>query len=85
MLEAPRQGEGWLFLDWKEPVDGGTVTAYKIQRRLCPDGAWFDVGTALETEITLNGQERRKEWEYRVIAINKAGESETSNTVMAVL
>ncbi|MCI5227572.1 MAG: fibronectin type III domain-containing protein [Candidatus Electrothrix sp. AX2] len=43
------------------------------------------VGTALETEITLNNQERGKEWEYRVIALNKAGESEASNTVTAVL
>ena len=30
-------------------------------------------------------QERGKEWEYRVIAVNKAGEGELSNTVMAVL
>jgi len=29
-LEAPRQGEGWIFLDSKEPVDGGAVAAYKI-------------------------------------------------------
>ena len=45
----------------------------------------MDVGTALETEITLTAQDRAKEWEYRVQAINKAGEGETSNTVMAVL
>ncbi|MEA3364702.1 MAG: hypothetical protein U9Q79_03590 [Candidatus Hydrogenedentes bacterium] len=37
-LEAPREGEGWVFLDWKEPVDGGAVAVYKIQRRLRPDG-----------------------------------------------
>lgn len=29
-FEAPREGEGWVFLDWKEPVDGGAVAAYKI-------------------------------------------------------
>lgn len=40
---------------------------------------------ALETEITLNNQERGKEHEYRVIAVNKAGESDPSNTVTAVL
>lgn len=26
-LEAPGQGEGWVFLDWKKPTDGGTVAA----------------------------------------------------------
>ena len=84
-LEAPREGEGWLFLEWKEPVDGGAVAAYKIQRRLRPDGPWTDAGMAMESEITLTGQARGKEWEYRVIAVNKAGEGEPSNTVMAVL
>ena len=84
-LEAPREGEGWIYLDWKEAVDGGAVAAYKIQRRLRPDGAWSDVGIAVESEITLTNQERGKEWEYRVLAVNKTGESEASNTVMAVL
>ncbi|CAK8716696.1 hypothetical protein GCAAIG_06100 [Candidatus Electronema halotolerans] len=43
------------------------------------------VPTALATEITLNNQEHGKEWKYRVIAVNKAGESGPSNTVTAVL
>lgn len=84
-LEAPREGEGWVFLDWKEPVDGGSVAAYKIQRRERPSGPWSDAGMAIETETTLTNQERGKEWEYRVLAVNKAGEGEPSNTVMAVL
>lgn len=84
-LEAPREGEGWVFLDWKEPVDGGAVAAYKIQRRLRPDGPWSDAGMAIESEITLTNQERGKEWEYRVLAVNKAGEGQPSNNVMAVL
>ena len=84
-LEAPRQGDGWVFLDWKEPVDGGKVAAYKIERRERPSGPWTDAGMAIESEITLSNQERGKEWEYRVIAVNKAGEGTPSNTVMAVL
>lgn len=84
-LEAPRQGEGWVRLDWKAPSDGGAVAAYKIERRGRTDGAWHDVGIALTTEITIGDQERGKEWEYRIIAVNKAGAGDPSNTVMAVV
>jgi hypothetical protein len=66
-------------------VDGGAVAAYKIQRRERPAGLWADVGLAVESEITLTNQTRGKEFEYRVMAVNKAGEGEPSNTVMAVL
>ncbi len=95
LLEAPKQGAARVYLDWKAPVDGSKPAAYKIMRRLSacghaqagerPEGPWLNVGTAIETEITLADQPERVEIEYRVIAINKAGESEPSNTVMAVL
>lgn len=84
-LEAPKEGPGWLFLDWKKSPDGGKVAFYRVERRAPSSEEWMMVGTALETEITLNNQERGKEWEYRVVAVNKAGESEPSNTVTAVL
>ena len=84
-MEAPRQGEGWVFLDFKAPADGGKVIAYKIQRRNCPEGAWQDVANAIQTEVTLVDQPEKQELEYRVIAINKAGEGSPSNTVMVIL
>ena len=80
-----KQGDAWVFLDWKQPVDGGRVIAYNIQRRNRTDGAWQDVATAIETEATLVEQPEGKELEYRVIAINKAGDGAPSNTVMVVL
>jgi len=46
---------------------------------------WSDIATALETEITLKGQPRGVELEYRVVAVNKAGDSPPSNTETAVL
>jgi len=67
------------------PVDGGRIIAYKIQRRNRPSGAWQDVATAIETESTLVDQPKGAELEYRVVAINKAGDGEPSNTVMVVL
>ena len=84
-LEAPRQGEGWVFLDWKEPIDGGKPGAYKIQRRERPAGDWQDVSTAMDSEMTLVDQPRGKDLEYRALAVNKAGDGEASNTVLAVL
>lgn len=84
-LEAPHQGWGWLILDWKPPAEGGAVASYKIERRQLPGETWETVGMSLETEMTLNNQERSKEWEYRVIAVNKAGEGAPSNTAAAVL
>ena len=85
LLEAPKQGAGWLFLDWKKPSDGGSVNAYKVMRRERPDGAWSEVATAVISEATLVEQPTGKELEYRIIAVNKAGDGEPSNTVMCVL
>lgn len=84
-LEAPRQGEGWVFLDWKEPAEGGTILAYKVQSRLQGTDPWQDIGTALDSEIALVSQPRGSSLEYRVIAINKVGSGDPSNTVSVVL
>ena len=85
LLEARRQGEGWVDLAWKPPIDGGKPSAYRVMRRERPEGPWLDLTTVFETEVSLTDQARGKEYEYRVIAANKAGEGEPSNTVLAVL
>ncbi len=85
LLEAPKQGAGWVFLDWKAPADGGKPNAYKVQRRERPAGPWETVATAILSEITLVDQPEKIEIEYRVIAVNKAGEGAPSNTVEVVL
>lgn len=94
-LEIPSQPNSFaVFLEedavsfgWKEPADGGEVAFYELQGRLHGEGgsAWIIAGTSVETKITLHNQERGKEWEYRVIAVNKAGRSLPSNTVMVML
>jgi len=85
MLVAALQDEGIVGLSWQSPVEGGKPAAYKIQRRMRPEGPWEDVAASLETQTTLANQPRKTEWEFRVIAINKAGESMPSNTVLVVL
>lgn len=84
-LGVLREGTNWVVLDWKEPMDGGEVSAYKVQRRKRDSGDWVDVGTAVESEITLNGQEPGIEYEYQVIAVNKAGDGPASNVARVVL
>ncbi len=79
-LEVPRQGEGWVFLDWKKPSDGGAVASYKVERRERPAGDWTLLSLAYESEIMLTGQDRTTEWEYRIVASNKAGDGQPSNT-----
>lgn len=85
LLEAPKQGDGWVFLDWKAPFDGGKPKAYKVQRRNRDNGSWSDVATAIISEATVVEQPQKQELEYRVIAVNKSGEGSPSNTVMVVL
>jgi hypothetical protein len=85
VLEVFKQGQGWLYLDWKEPSEGGRPAAYRIQCRHREQGDWKDVAMAVESEILLTGQERAVELEYHVIAVNRAGQGEPSNTVTAVL
>ena len=84
-LEVQNQGEGWVFLDWNSPSDGGKVASYKTERRERPAGDWMIIPLAMESEATLNNQDRGKDWEYRVNAVNKAGEGVPSNTVAAVV
>jgi hypothetical protein len=84
-LISPREGDGWLLLEWKEPVEGGKPGAYKIQRRLHEDHEWEEAGMSIDTHVLLRGQKRGVSWIYHVLAVNKAGEGEPSNIVTAVL
>jgi hypothetical protein len=53
-LRVVREGKDWILLDWEEPVNGGTIAAYQIQRRRRDgDGAWVNVGMALESDVVL--------------------------------
>jgi hypothetical protein len=75
---------GAVILGWGAPASGGPVAAYRIQRRQVP-GDFIDVGTSVDTQITLKGQEQGVEYEYLVIAVNKKGEGTPSNVARAVL
>jgi hypothetical protein len=84
-LEIIKQDAGSFVLDWKAPIGGGKPSAYKIQRMSEGEQHWQDIATALKTEIELVGQPRKTVLLFRVIAINRAGESLPSNTVNITL
>nr|VFK15877.1 MAG: Fibronectin type III domain-containing protein [Candidatus Kentron sp. LFY] len=84
-LTAPDRGEGWIALAWRKPADGGKAAAYKVQRREDGKPDWLDVGMVMTTEMTLAGQPGGIRLEFRVVAMNKAGEGEPGNSILAVL
>lgn len=61
------------------------MLAYKAKHRAVGTEAWQDVGTAIESEMTLVGQERGIPLGFRVVALNKLGKGQSSNTVAVTL
>jgi hypothetical protein len=84
-LGVAAEGPGWVVLDWKSPVEGGTVQAYRIQRSEGDVEEWQDVAMSVETEGLVSGQKRNVKFVYRVLAVNKSGVGEPSNIVTVVL
>lgn len=84
-LEVKREGPGWVSLSWRKPKDGGTVATYLIQVSHVGRRDWRTAGLCFETATVVKDQERGVELEYRVVAINKAGEGLPSNTVTVLL
>lgn len=80
-LEVVRQGEGWVYIDWKEPAEGGKVAAYKVQRSMDGAMSWKDAAVTIGSEYTLHNQPRGKNILFQVVAINKVGEGTPSNVV----
>ena len=80
-FEILKPVDGGGFFDWKEPKLGGKIASYIVRRS--EDGVnYTDTKTVIESEATLTDQPRGKKLFYTVVAINGAGESEPSNTVV---
>ena len=91
-LDAANQGDlGALTLDWKAPApgEGGSVKLYVIERRegdpVKGPTTWHQCGASFYTKTELLDQPQRQELEYRVKAMNNAGEGLPTNTVAVVL
>ena len=84
-LEISRTEPGTVVLHWQKPINGGKVSAYKVQRFEEDKGIWATVAIETHTEALLLCQQVGKPLIYRVMAINSAGEGTPSNTVEVVL
>lgn len=84
-LEVLQEGDGWVVLDWKHPIHGGRVSAYRVRCREFETGGWFDVAMSIDTEALINDQKTGVELTYEVVAVNKAGTGEPSNIVTVTL
>nr|VFJ95987.1 MAG: Fibronectin type III domain-containing protein [Candidatus Kentron sp. H]VFJ96594.1 MAG: Fibronectin type III domain-containing protein [Candidatus Kentron sp. H]VFK02516.1 MAG: Fibronectin type III domain-containing protein [Candidatus Kentron sp. H] len=84
-LVSREQGSDWITLAWERPGDGGKPSNYEVLFRALGATEYQTAATTLDTEITLANQERGKELEYAVAAVNRAGRGPISNAVMAVL
>nr|VFK03102.1 MAG: hypothetical protein BECKH772A_GA0070896_103072 [Candidatus Kentron sp. H]VFK03274.1 MAG: hypothetical protein BECKH772B_GA0070898_103412 [Candidatus Kentron sp. H]VFK05762.1 MAG: hypothetical protein BECKH772C_GA0070978_103002 [Candidatus Kentron sp. H] len=79
---AARGAEMTARAEWEQ-----TVAAYRVER-LDPhadETNWEEVGTSTDLEATITKQERGRRFKFRVLAFNRAGTGEASNTVAATL
>jgi len=88
MLKVTAQGPGNLWFEW-EPIGVSSISHWVIERReqsaAGEFGPWASAGTAANTSCHLIDQPRGVGLEYRVKAVNAAGESQPSNSVSTVL
>jgi len=60
ILEAKREGPGWVYLGWKTPVEGGRVAAYHIQCQREGQKEWQEVTTCYERMMVLTEPRARR-------------------------
>ena len=83
-IKLAGEGDSWVVLRWESPSDGGKPAFYKIHRQ-SDEGRWDEVGTSTNTEQLMSNQPRGVSLNFRVVAVNKAGEGPPSATVTVVL
>jgi hypothetical protein len=84
-LEVKQEGRGWVYLDWKSPANGDSVSSYRVKTRTAGETEWKEVVLSFESMAVLQDQPQGVEVEYQVVAINRAGTSIPSNLVTAIL
>ena len=76
-------------LTWTAPEnDGGSpITGYYVERSTAKSSRWLRITKELVSDLTYSAKELMEdtEYEFRVVAVNKIGESEPSPKSQTVL
>lgn len=75
-------------LKWKPPKDTGGLPLlhYIVERQdIGMRGGWTEVGTTEDTKINVTDLTHKKEYKFRVRAVNKKGSSEPLNSAKNIL
>ncbi|KAH8269759.1 hypothetical protein KR018_000421 [Drosophila ironensis] len=87
--EPTNWDKDFVDLAWDPPKDdgGAPIQKYIIQMRDKSGRAWVDAGTVAgdKTKGTVTGVEEGHEYEFRIVAVNKAGPSEPSDVSKSVV
>jgi len=81
--EVTDWSEHHMKLSWKEPIDdgGAAVTGYHVEAKSRGDEEWqlWDTVDTNRTWADMQKLQKGKEYQFRIIAINKAGKSDPSS------
>ncbi|CAF1068172.1 unnamed protein product, partial [Rotaria sordida] len=84
MPEVKKVGKNYVELAWTPPTnDGGSkIVGYIVEKKPVGSEQWIKATlyTILDDNVTINDLPENGEFEFRIKAINKAGESEPSST-----
>uniref|UniRef100_A0A1B0DIT2 Uncharacterized protein n=1 Tax=Phlebotomus papatasi TaxID=29031 RepID=A0A1B0DIT2_PHLPP len=82
-------GADFVDLEWTPPKDdgGAPIQKYVIQKRDKAGRAWTDAATVPgdRTKATVPNLEEGHEYEFRVVAVNKAGPGEPSDASRSIV
>jgi len=80
--DVTEYNERSMTLAWKAPIDDGgmLITAYNIEAKTTAGGEWqiWECLDTAVTTVTLQKLQKGQEYQFRIIAINKAGRSQPS-------
>ena len=74
-------------MKWKKPVDDGgePLRGYLVEKYDADSGMWLPVGETKDLDMDVTGLVPGHEYQFRVKAVNKEGESEPLETLAPII